>query len=425
MGKIKSLFQNAIFKNSSWLIGGKILQMVIGLLVSILTARYLGPSNFGLINYAMAYTVFFAAFCTLGINSVIVKELVENPEKDGTILGTAMGLRALSSFLSAIMIIGIVAIVDRDEPLTIAVVALCSVGMIFQIFETFNYWFQAQLKSKNTAIAVFIAYMLTAVYKIVLLILEKPVNYFAFATSVDYIAAAILLIIFYKANKGSSLHFSWEYGKKMLAKSSPFILTGLMVAIYGQTDRIMLKQMLSETETGYYATAVNLCTMWCFVLGAIIDSMTPSIMESHKNDDGLFEKKNKNLYRIVFYISMFVSVCFVIFAELAIKILYGDAYLPAANPLRVITWYTAFSYLGVARDIWIVCKNRQKSLKYIYVSAAIINVVLNFIFIPLWGATGAAVASLAAQVLTSIIIPFFIKGLRENAVMMVKAICFK
>ncbi len=401
------------------------MQMAISLIVSIWTARYLGPSNYGLINYAAAYTAFFMAFCTLGINSVIVRELVETPEKDGTIIGTTLVLRAVSSICSALMIIGIVALVDRNEPMTIAVVALCSVGVIFQIFDTFNYWFQSQLKSKNTAIASFVAYFLTAVYKVILLILGKPVTYFAFATSVDYIAMAIMLIVFYKANKGGRLQFSWEYGKKLLEKSCHFILPGLMVAIYGQTDKIMLKQMLSERETGYYATAVSLANMWCFILSAIIDSVSPTIMEAHKSKNGTFEKKNKTLYVIIFYVSIFVAIVCTFFGEFAIKVLYGTEYLPAANPLRVIAWYVAFSYLGVARNIWIVCEERQKSVIYIYISAAIANVILNVIFIPLWGATGAAVASLIAQILTSVVIPFFIKDLRENAILMIKAICFK
>ena len=116
---------------------------------------------------------------------------------------------------------------------------------------------------------------------------------------------------------------------------------------------------------------------------------------------------------------------FMIFSPLVIKILYGDAYMPSVQPLRIITWYTAFSYLGVARNAWVVCKGRQKYLTPLYAGAAIANVALNIVFIPLWGASGAAVASLIAQLLTSIIIPLFIKGLRENSVMMLEAICFK
>ena len=86
--------------------------MAINFFVGIYTTRFLGPSNFGLINYASAYTGFFASVCTLGINSVIVKELVNNREKEGTVLGTSIVLKIISSFLSAISIVCIVSVVD-------------------------------------------------------------------------------------------------------------------------------------------------------------------------------------------------------------------------------------------------------------------------------------------------------------------------
>ena len=349
--------KNKTVQNAGWLIGGKVAQMLISFFVGILTARYLGPANYGLIGYANAYIAFFTAFCTLGINSLLVKEFVDNPQNTGRIIGTTLGLRAISSFLSACMIIIIVCFIDAGEPATIAVVALCSVGLIFHVFETFNFYFQSQLKSKITAITSLIAYGITAVYKIVLLILGKSVLWFAFATSVDYICVAVILFLAFNKFNGGKISFSWSYGKQLLGRSYHFILSGLMVAIYGHTDKLMLKQMMSESEVGIYSVATTICTMWCFVLAAIIDSVYPSIMEANGKDEELFKVRNKQLYAIVFYCSMTVSLAFQVFAPLVIKILYGEQYIGAVNPLRIITWYTAFSYLGVARNAWIVCKD--------------------------------------------------------------------
>ncbi len=422
---LKRLLNNNQIKNAGWLIGGRVAQMAISFIVSILTARYLGPSNYGLINYAAAYTAFFTAFCTLGINSILVKEFVDKPEDAGTTIGTTLVLRAVSSLLSAFTIILIVCFVDMGETTTIAVVALSSIGVVFHIFETFNFWFQAQLKSKVTAIATFIAYIITALYRVILLIIGKSVIWFAMAGSVDYICIALILFIAYKKYGGKRLKFSFALAKSLLGRSYHFILSGLMVAIYGYTDKIMLKHMMGESEVGIYSIATALCTIWCFVLTAIIDSMYPAIMEAHNKDEALFKQKNKQLYAIVFYVSVFVSMLFQIFAPLAIKILYGEEYMGSVNPLRIITWYTAFSYLGVARNAWIVCKNRQKYLKYIYFLAAISNVGLNFAFIPLFGPSGAALASLISQVLTSIGLPLFIKPLRENSILMLEAIMLK
>ena len=422
---ISRLFKSKVAHNVGWIIGGRVAQMLINLIVGLLTARYLGPANYGLINYASAYTGFFAAFCTLGINSVMVKELIDNPEQEGKIIGTSILLRAISSLLSAIVIICIVSLMDKGDITTICVVSLSCIGMIFQIFELFNYWFQSRLQSKTTAIITFAAYVMTAAYKVYLLLAGKSVVWFALSTSVDYICIAVLLFVAYKKNGGRKLSINIATGKSIFSKSYHFILPSIMVAVYAQTDKIMLKQMIGAEEIGFYSTAASLCGVWCFVLSAIIDSLYPEIAKAYNVDKSLFKKRNRQLYAMVFYISMFVSVMFVVFGELAIRIMYGKAYLPAAEPLKIITWYTAFSYLGVARNAWVVCEGRQKYLKYVYASAAISNVILNIIFIPMWGAVGAAMASLSAQVITTMIAPFFIKGLRENSIMMLEAIRFK
>lgn len=422
---INKLFHNNVAKNASWLIVSKIFQMVLGFLVGIMSARYLGPSNYGVINYAAAYTAFFTSLCTLGINSVIIKEFVDNKNKEGRVIGTALGLRAISSILSAIIIVCISCFIDKGEMTTILVVALSSIGTIFYIFEIFAYWFQARLESKKMAIASLIAYSVTTIYKFVLLVTSKPVLYFAAATSVDYICIAIILIFFYIRADGPPISFSLTYAKKLLQKSCHFILPGMLVAIYGQTDKLMLKHMISEAEIGYYATASGLCNMWCFVLNAIIDSMTPIIMQAYNENRDRFERLNRVLYCIIIYVSVFVSLIFMIFGSFIIGVLYGEAYLPALTPLKVITWYTAFSYLGVARTAWLVCENKQKYLLRIYASAALSNIILNIMLIPQMGATGAAIASLIAQIITTMITPFFVKDMRRNSIMMVEAMLFK
>ena len=412
-------------KNAMWLVGGRVAQMVLSLFVGILSARYLGPGNYGLINYATALVNFFMSLCTLGINSVIIKDFFDNPDEQGTAIGTSIGMRFVSTLFSAMLVISVSFILDYGEWQTIVVVALCSISLIFHVLDTIQYWFQYNYKSSVTAIATFIAYLATSVYKIVLLVLNKSVEWFAFATAVDYIVLGLMFLIFYKKHNGPKLSFSLKKGKSLLRQSHHYILSGMMVSLYAQTDKLMLKQMLDEETVGYYSTAVALCTMWTFVLNAIIDAMYPTIIQSFKESKETFDKKNRQLYAIVFYVSVFVSLMFVLFGRVAIGILYGKEYLPAALPLSVVTWYTAFSYFGVARNAWIVSNEKQKYLKYIYVAAAVINVGLNAVFIPIWGATGAAFASLLTQIFTSIILPYCIKDIRPNAKLMLEAIILK
>lgn len=423
--KLFNFLKNRTIKNAGWIIGGRVMNKLLAFFVGILTARYLGPGNYGLINYAATYTTFFSSLCTLGINSIIIKDFIAHPDEQGEAIGTTLTLRAISALLSALMTAGIVFIADSNEPLTILVVILSSIGLFFQIFDTFSQWFQSRLQSKYAAMATVVSYIVVSGYKIALLALGKSVVWFAVATSIDYIVVAFFLLLAYKRNNGPSLSFSWRKAKQLLKESSGFIISGLMVSVYASTDRLMLKQLMDETVVGYYGVAVSLSTTWGFILQAVIDSVYPSVVQAYERSESHFNRRNKQLYAVVIYFAGAVSLALCLLAEPIILILYGQEYAPAIAPLRIVVWYTAFSYLGVARNAWMVCKNKQKYLTSLYVGAAVINICLNMLLIPALGAVGAAWASLLTQVSTAVILPLIIKPLRPNVGLMLDALMLK
>lgn len=419
--KLNRFLKNRTVRNAGWIVSGRLMNKILAFLVGILTARYLGPENNGLLDYATAYVTFFATLCTLGIQSVIVKNFVDHPQEEGQAIGTAIVLRLAASLLSAAMIIAIVSVVDRGEPLTILVVALSSVSLLFRAFDTLKQWFQSRLQSKYAAFATVIAYAVFSVYKIALLAMGKSVAWFAMAASVEFLVLAVFLLVIYKKRGGPAFSFSKEKAKQLLTASSGFIVSGLMVSIYASTDKLMLKQMMDGTAVACYSLAVTLSTTWAFVLEAVIDSVYPSILQAYDRDAEGFQRKNRQLYALIIYGALAVSLVICLLAEPIVITLYGQAYAPAVEPLRIVVWYTAFSYLGGARNAWIVCENKQKYLKYLYFAAAVINVLLNLLLIPRWGASGAAAASLVTQISTTVILPALIPPLRPNAKLMLEA----
>lgn len=423
--KFVSILQNKTVRNAGWIIGGRLTNKVIAFLVSILTARYLGPKDYGLINYAAAYTTFFASLCTLGINSIIIKNFVDHPGEEGLAIGSTLVMRVVSSFLSAVMIIGIVSIVDRDEPLTVLVVALSCVELLFQALDTFKQWFQSRLESRYSALAAVVGMVASSVYKVFLLATGKPVTWFALGLAVDYAASAAVLIAVYRKKKGPRLSVSAAKGRQLLSKSYSFIISGVMVAIFSGTDRLMLKHLLNEESVACYSLAISLSTAWAFVLDAMIQSAYPTILKLHGKNRELFEKRNRQLYALVFYTAVAASLLISLVAEPAVRLLYGEVYLPAVRPLRIVAWYTAFSYLGGARSAWMVCENKQIYLNIIYGCAACMNVILNLVLIPFWGASGAALATLVTQMGTGLLLPLLLPKLRPNAILMLEALTFR
>lgn len=417
------MFKNKILKNASWIIICKIAQSGLGLIVSMLTARYLGPSNYGLINYAASIVAFVVPIMQLGLNNVIVQELVHNSKnEEGKIIGTSIGLSLMSSVLCIAGITAFCAIANKNEKETIIVCSLYSIMLIFQALELGQYWFQAKLLSKYTSIVSLVAYFIVSCYKIFLLVTHKSIYWFAISNSIDYMIIAISIICIYKKLGGNRLSFSFDTAKRMFSKSHYYIVSSLMVTIFAQTDRIMLKFMINNSATGYYSAAVTCAGITGFVFSAIIDSARPSIFESQKHSEKDFNKNMKRLYSVIIYISLLQSIVMTIFAPIIIHIMYGSDYSQSINALRIIVWYTTFSYIGSVRNIWMLAKNQQKYLWIINLSGAVANIVLNALLIPKLGINGASIASLITQFFTNVIVGYIIPNIRENNRLMAKSL---
>lgn len=410
-------------KNAGWLIAGKVIQSVLALVINTLTARYLGPSGFGIISYAASIVAFVVPIMSLGFTNVLVQEFTNYPEEEGKILGTSILLSCLSGLACIVGVFVFTLVANPGEVQTTIVCVLYSIMLIFQATEMIIYWFQYKLLSKYTAIVSLCAYLVVSGYKIFLLATSQDVTWFAISYSIDYCIISLALFFIYKKLGGKNFSFSVDVAKRMFSRSKFYILSGLAVVVYAQTDKVMLKIMMGDTETGLYTAAVTTAGMISFVYSAIIDSLRPTIFEHKKNEDiEGYEKKVILLYNIIVYLSLIQSVAMTILAPLLIKILYGSAYQLSVSALQIIVWYTTFSYYGGAKDVWILGEGKQKYLIWLNACGAIMNVIINFILIPIWGINGAAIASLITQIFTNIIMLIIIKPLRRNQKLLLKAL---
>lgn len=410
-------------KNASWIFIGRAFQLLLTFITTMLVTRYLGPTKYGTITYTYSYVSLFLPICTLGMNDIVVKELLDKNNDSKTILGTIISLRFISSLLSIGFIYLIVAIFTNN-PIFPYIALLQSLSLVFQIFDTIIYFYQSQLLAKKTGIVLAISYTLTSIFRILGLALQKDTHWFAFAVSLDYLVISLLLLFIY-FKEGNRLCFSLSVGKILLSKSSHYIFSGIMVVVYSKADNIILGKMIDETNVGYYAAATTLCNAWPFLLTAIIDSANPIIVDAFNKDKNEYKRKIKQLYAAVFYIGLFVAIVITILAPIIINIIYGSKYTLSINPLRIVCWSTIFSYLGVARTSWMQCENKTRYEAALSFVGAIVNVVLNVILIRLYGIVGAAIALLLTQFLTNFVFVYLIKETRENARLIIDAILLK
>lgn len=416
MNKIK------VVKNASWIIGIQLVKSLLGMVISMLTARFLGPSSFGQINYAASIVAFATPIMYLGLTGVLVQEIVNAPEREGEILGSSISMAFLSSLLCVGGVVAFVSVANHGERDTILVCAIYSLLMVFQSLEMMTYWFQAKLLSKYSSLVMLVAYLMMSAYKVFLLATHKSIYWFAFSNALDYMIVAAGLFIVYKRIGGGSLRFSLKTAKHLFSKSRYYIVSNMMIAIFSQTDRIMLKLMIDDAATGYYSAAVACAGMTGFVFTAIIDSFRPMIFDSKKTDERQYEKNICRLYGIIIYLSLLQSLVITLLAGIIIQILYGSAYVASVSALRLVVWYTTFSYLGAVRNIWILAEDKQRYIWIINLSGALANVVLNYFLIPAMGILGASLASLITQIFTNIVIGYIIKPLRYNNTLMLRAL---
>lgn len=402
---------------------GRLIQMGLTFITTFLIARYLGPNDYGSITYTYSYVAFFIQVCSLGTNEIIVKELLDKKEYGDEIVGTMILFRFIVSLFS-IGIIYVISSIRYASNLLVVLAILQSIGLMFQAFEIITYFYQSQLLANKTATINIIAYTSTSIFRIIGLVINKDIKWFAFAVSLDYIVIACLLVIIYFKD-GHKLHFSIEIGKQMLSKSWHYLFANVLVAIYSQTDKILLGEMINEEAVGYYSAATQLCNAWPFVLTAIIDSASPIIVELFKTDKEKYRKRIKQLYASIFYIGVAVALVFTLFSDLIIGLLYGSEYSSSSMVLKIASWSTIFAYFGVSRTIWMQCENKLSYEKILALIGALSNVILNYFLIRKLGINGAALALTLTQIITNFISVCLLKPTRENGKLLIEAITLK
>lgn len=411
-----------VFKNASWIIGCKIAQSGFALVINALTARYFGPSNYGLINYAASLVAFVTPVAMLGMTEVLVDELIDHSEREGEILGTSIVMSVFSSILCLVGLGSFASIANRNDMTTPVVVALYSLLLISQSVEQIQYWFHAKYLSKLVSIASLIAYFAVSLYKIGLLVYRKNICWFAVSNSLDYLIIAVLLIHIYKHKGGQPLRFSWDASKLLWNKGKHYIIPGLMGLILAQSDRVMLRFMCGDTEVGYYSAALAVAGLTSFVFSAIITSFRTLVLESKAVSQRKYEVNISKLYGIIVYLGLLQCVFLTVFAKLSVQLMFGAEYLNAVNILYPVVWYTLFSYIGGVRAVCVLAEKKQRYLWIISASGMVLNIALNLALIPIWKGFGAAIATTVTQFFTNIIMVYLIRPLRPNLVYIIKGL---
>lgn len=413
------------FKNTSWLFLEKILRIFVGLFVGIWVARYLGPENLGYLSYSQSFVGLFSAIATLGLNGIVVKELVKKDIDEDKLIGTVFWLKLLGAISVILILLVVINLTSNDFDTNILIFIIAS-ATIFQSFNVIDVYFQSKVLSKYVVFSNVITLFFSSIFKILLILNDAPLIYFAYVILFDNIVLAIGYIYFYKIKNNSLIKqlkmFDKTLAISLLKNSWPLIISGIAVMIYARIDQVMLFHMVDANEVGQYSVAIGLIEMFDFFAVILVKSLAPSITSAKQISEKLYLSRLETLYKLMMISFLFFYIPILLFGEIIIQFLYGMEYSLAASLFVLAGFRTLFTNYGVAMGTYINNENLFKYSMYFTLIGCIVNIILNLLLIPMYEAVGAIISTLISFTVTVFLVNLFFNKLQNNGLVMIKSL---
>ena len=384
--------------NIGWLSGDRLLRMFGAVVVGMLVARYLGPSQFGLLNYGIAIYGLFNVISNLGLDALVVRDIALDENIEHVILGSSFWLKAVASVVTTIAAIITAKLLEPRNTVLIEIVALLSIASISQALDVIDFFFQAQTKSRYTVVPRNIAFVLASVARVAAVFLHLDLLAFAWIAALEILFGEVGIAISYLRFRIPLPRWNWDHGRaqSLLSESWPLLVSTLMTTIYMRSDQILLGRLASKAAIGQYSAAIRLSEIWYSIPVIICASVMPKLLKSRESNPAIYNARLQRLYESMVLISVILAVITQFLAPLVVRLLYGWQFAPAAGILRVHIWTGVFVFVGCVSGIQFVQEKLTVSTMQRTILGAILNVVLNLLWIPRWGGMGSAVATLVS-----------------------------
>ena len=423
--RLNDLFSNQGFKkyfgSTSWLLAHRVLGLFGSLFIGIWVARYLGPTDYGTFNYIQSLVGIFAIVASLGLDSLIVRELLDEKNNNQKLLGSALGLKIFGSILLffIILILAFTLNLNYENRTYCLIVVLATFCQSYKVIE---FYFTSTVQGKFIAQVNIVSLVISSALKVLLILTNQPLVYFFWVLVIESFIISVGLVILYKLHVGSLLKWKFDFitVKVLLKDGWPLILSGFVIMIYMRIDQVMIEYFIDSKSVGIYAVAARLSELWYFVPAIIADSLFPAILNV-KKDEALFQERIKNLYSLMFFLAIGIALPITFIGGYVIEFLYGIEYKDAGEVLKIHVWSAVFVFIGFIFNKYLILKNWTKLAFYRTLIGAIANIVLNIILIPNLGISGAAIATLISQAVSNYFFDIFNKNLHEQFIIKTKS----
>lgn len=414
-----------ILQNSFYLLLEKIVLMGGSLLLSVAIARYLGPEQFGRYNYLLSFTALFAPIFALGLTNILLREFAAKPDRIGDILKTSLVARFICGvFVTFVAVCCFFAVFS--EQWKFQLLSLLLLANISNAFEVFERWFQHKSMNKHLVLWRVFNFTVFAVVKLVCVM-----HYQSFAMLVCIVALELLCKnIGYRVLYGrfdqqkQRRQYDNALFQEMFSQSRFLLFSAVASVIYLKIDILMLEALTNDKEVGIYSVAAKLSEIWYVLPKVVLTAMFPKMLEIAKNTKKRYLAILQRGFDLLFISALVLSMAVFFASDRIIDLLFGAQYAQSAAILQLHMFASLFIYMRLLLSQWLVAERFAEFSLFSQLSGAVANVLLNLWLIPLYGAWGAAVATLISYAVTTYFCLFFHARTRPIATMMTKAMLF-
>lgn len=410
------------FNNTAWLMLEKIVRLISSLAVGVWLTRHLGAVNFGILAYSQSIVAIFASVATLGLDSILTRELVTLKDDKESLLGTTILLKFVSS--SSIVFIILLSLFFPSNETTGILILIISISLVFKSFDVFALNFQANVKSKSAAVSGVLSGLLGSILKIAGILFNLSLNYFATIIVLDSVLYSSLLVYF-TIQEGSTVISGLRWQKRVAVRlikdSWPLLLGGLVVSLTLKIDQVIIAHTLDSESVGKYAAAVRISEAWFFIPAAIAASLFPAIINAKKKGESVYVHRIQKFYSLLTAFSLLTAVIISLTGSFIIETLYGEAFIESAAVLKIHVWGGIFITMSIANGNWLISENLQKYYLFNMILGASINIVLNIILIPIYGIIAAAWVNLFTYFISSYLLLTLFKVTRISFIRLSKS----
>lgn len=382
--------------NASWLVVGRGITLIISFFVATYVARYLGPTNYGTLSYAIGFIGLFSFLANLGIDQVLYRDLIKYPEREKELLGSSLALKLVAGVVTYLLVTAATFVIG-DSWFVSSLILIIGLSFFLQPFQIINFYFLAHVNSKKVTIVSIAVVIILSLLKLFLVMSGKGIYFFSAIFVIEQFLYAIFFVYLYR--KSGSV-FSWRYSaasaKLILKDSWPYMISTAFAVIYTRIDQVMIKHYIDVTSVGIYDAAVRVAEVWYFVPGAVISSVFPAIIKSRETTDGTYERRLLHFFLIIIILATCFALPIHFLSGTIMGLLFGSQYSGAEGILSIYVWGGIGYSLSIAITQYLSAENHRTAIFMSSFVGMIVNVILNMIWIPKFGIYGAAWATLVA-----------------------------